>query len=308
MRFNGLLGNSALREQLGAACAAGKLSHCCAICGPEGSGKRTLARILAAAMQCQSNDAPCYSCPACRKVFSGNHPDVVLCEDTEHKLFGVESARRIAADACIRPNEGRSKVYIFPQELGIPAQNALLKLIEEPPAYASFLFLTPDPERLLPTVRSRCQMLFMTPLDPQELHSALRERFPDRSEADRLAAQSVSGGWLGQAISAMETSSFSERTMLFAAAFTGRDALTMTELLAGMERLSRDELLQELNGWLLLCHQALRADAGLPESDRARALAEARTGPELTAAVTHIRKACEYAQSNVGVGHLCEYG
>ena len=72
-----------------------------------------------------------------------------------------------------------------------------------------------------------------------------------------------------------------------------------------MEKLSRDELVQELNGWMQLCHQALRAGAGLPESDRARALAAARTGPELSAAMTRIRRACEYAQFNVGVGHLC---
>ena len=305
MRFDGFWGNPALRERLSAACTAGKLPHCCAICGPEGSGKHTLARILAAAMQCQGADAPCGNCAACRKVFSGNHPDVIFCEDPDHKLFGVDPARRIAADACIRPNEGRSKVYIFHQELGIPAQNALLKLIEEPPAYAAFLFLTPDQERLLPTVRSRCQMFFMTPLDPEELLPELRRRFPGRSEADYLAAQSVSGGWLGQAISAIAVSSLSERTELFANAFADRDALAMTELLAGMERLSRDELLQELNGWTQLCHRALRAGAGLPESDRARILAEARTGPELTAAMTHIRRACEYAQSNVGVGHLC---
>ena len=157
MRFDGFLGNAALRERLSAACAAGKLPHCCAICGPEGSGKHTLARLLAAAMQCQGDSAPCGSCAACKKVFSGNHPDVLFCEDPEHKLFGVDPARRIAADACIRPNEGRSKVYIFPQELGIPAQNALLKLIEEPPAYAAFLFLTPDPERLLPHVSARLE-------------------------------------------------------------------------------------------------------------------------------------------------------
>ena len=305
MRFDGFLGNAALRERLSAACAAGKLPHCCAICGPEGSGKHTLARLLAAAMQCQGDGAPCGSCAACKKVFSGNHPDVLFCEDPEHKLFGVDPARRIAADACIRPNEGRSKVYIFPQELGIPAQNALLKLIEEPPAYAAFLFLTPDPERLLPTVRSRCQMFFMTPLDPQELLAALRVRFPDRSEADCQAALSASGGWLGQAISAMEASRLSERTACFARAYADRSAPAMTELLAGMERLSRDEFLRELDGWMHLCHQALRAGAGLPESGQARSLAAARTGPELADAMAHIRKACEYAQSNVGVGHLC---
>ena len=306
MRFDGFWGNSALRDRLGAAEAAGKLPHCCAICGPAGSGKRTLARILAAAMQCQSEgDRPCGSCLACRKVFSGNHPDVITCEDPGHKLFGVGAARDVAVDVCLRPNEGRSKVYIFPQELNPQAQNALLKLIEEPPAYAAFLFLTPDPERLLPTVRSRCQMFQLTPLDARTLADALRDRCPDRSESDRQAAADASGGWLGQALESLEASAGSERTARFAEVCETRSALAMTELLAGMEKLSRDDFCAELERWMELTHQALRAGAGLPASDRARAIARARTGAELSAAMAALRKACAYAQSNVGVGHLC---
>ena len=305
MRFDGFLGNSALCERLSAACSSNRLPHCCALCGPEGSGKHTLARILAAAMQCQNKDVPCGSCTACKKVFSGNHPDVIFCEDPEHKFFGVEQVRRIVSDACLRPNEGRRKIYLFPQELNPVAQNALLKLIEEPPAYATFIFLTVDPERLLPTVRSRCQMFIMTPLASSDLLDELHRRFPGRSDADYLAAQNISGGWLGQAIAAMEASRLSERTERFAAAYAGRDRLAMTELLAGMEKLTRDDFLQELDGWIHLCHQALRAGSGLPESDQACVLATARTGQELSAAISQIRTIREYAQSNVGVGHLC---
>ena len=306
MGFEAFLGNDALRAQLSAAAAAGKLSHCIALCGPEGSGKHTLARILAAAMQCRAEgERPCGRCAACRKVFSGNHPDVTVCEDPDHRLFGVGQARLVGADACVRPNEGRSKVYLFPQEMNPQAQNALLKLIEEPPAYAAFIFLATEPERLLPTVRSRCQTYQMTPLDSRTMAAALRGRVPGRTEAAYRAAAEASGGWLGRALGELDQSSLTERTERFAAAYAGRDRLAMTELLAGMEKLSRDEFCAELEGWTRLCHQALRSAAGLPASDRARAVAGARTGPELCAAMERFARACEYARSNVGVGHLC---
>ena len=306
MRFDAFLGNDALRAQLSAACAAGKLPHCVALVGPEGSGKHTLARILAAAMQCQADgEQPCGRCAACRKVFAGNHPDVTVCEDPDHKLFGVGQARLVGADACVRPNEGRSKVYLFPQELNPQAQNALLKLIEEPPAYAAFLFLTPEPERLLPTVRSRCQLFSMAPLDDRTLDAALRARVPGRTDAAYRAAIDASGGWLGRALQELDRVQTGERAELFARAWAGRDRLAMTGLLAGMEKLSRDDFCAELEGWIQLCHQALRSSAGLPASPQARAIAAARTGPELCAAMERFARACEYARSNVGVGHLC---
>lgn len=305
MEFHGFLGNETLRSHLSAACAAGRLPRCCILCGPEGSGKRTLALILAAALQCGCAGAPCGRCAACVKVFAGNHPDVITCRDAQHKLFGVDSARRVIASAVIRPNEGRSKVYIFPQELNISAQNALLKLIEEPPAYAAFLFLTDAADRLLPTVRSRCQELRLSPLSRDALLGALRTRCPDRSEDDLLASAEASGGWLGQALQAMEESRLSERTERFAGACCARDRLALLELLAGMERLSRDEFCRELTAWRRLLHQALRAGAGLPGPARAREIAGRCTPAELTGAMEQVQKAYEYAQSNVGVGHLC---
>ncbi len=304
MRFDAFLGNDALRAQLSAACEAGKLPHCIALCGPEGSGKRTLARILAAAMQCQAEgEKPCGVCPACRKVFAGNHPDVIVCEDHEHKLFGVGPARDVAADACIRPNEGRSKVYLFLQEMNPQAQNALLKLIEEPPAYAAFLFLTPDLEGLLPTVQSRCQIFHLAPLDEQTMLGALRERVPGRTEAEYRTAAAEQ--WLGRAMQALEQIHMSERTDRFASACAKRDRLVMTELLSGMEKLGRDEFCGEITIWMQLLHQALRASAGLPASKQARAVADACTGRELMRALERLGRAYEYAQSNVGVGHLC---
>ena len=305
MEFGGFLGNETLREQLRAAAAQGRLSHCYAICGPEGSGRHTLAAAIAAAMQCAGDQPPCGQCPACKKVFAGLHPDVLSCVDEKHKLFGVDMARSVGADACRKPNEGRSKVYIFPQELNPAAQNALLKLIEEPPPYAAFLFLTLSADRLLPTVRSRCQELRLSPLDEKTLSGTLRERCPGRAEGEYQAALRQSGGWLGRALDALEAAKRSERTETFARACGEKNRLVLLELLTGMEKLSRDDFCAELNAWRQLLHESLLCQAGLPGSEQANAIAKAHSGAALAGAMDTLAKYSDYAQSNVGVGHLC---
>ena len=155
MGFGSLLVNDSLKEHLHTAFARGRASHFYLISGPEGSGKRTLARLLSAAFLCQQGDKPCLTCPACRKVMQNVHPDVITVTDPEHKNVAVKIVRSIRDDLYIRPNEGSHKIYILPQSLGTEGQNALLKVLEEPPAYGVFLVLTENPETILPTVRSR---------------------------------------------------------------------------------------------------------------------------------------------------------
>ena len=119
------------------------------------------------------------------------------------------------------------------------------------------------------------------------------------------APTSVSGGWLGQALEALEASRGTERTDRFAQAYARRDRLALTELLCAMEKLSRDEFSAELALWMGLIHRALCAKAGLPADEQAGAVAGARSAPELSAAMEALRLAYDRAQSNVGVGHLC---
>lgn len=115
------------------------------------------ARFLAAAMECTGENKPCGVCGPCQKVLRGIHPDVVTVTDPDHKNVAVEVLRRTVADAYILPNEGRRKVYIFPDcgLLDPKAQNVLLKVLEEGPPQAAFLFCAASSALLLPTVRSR---------------------------------------------------------------------------------------------------------------------------------------------------------
>ena len=108
-------------------------------------------------MECEGGDRPCGACAPCRKVLRGIHPDVAVVEDPEHRNVAVEVLRRAAADAYILPNEGRRKVYIFPDcsLLDGKAQNVLLKVVEDGPVHAAFLFCAANSAVLLPTIRSR---------------------------------------------------------------------------------------------------------------------------------------------------------
>lgn len=109
---------------------------------------------------------PCGQCPSCQKVAQGIHPDVIPIQrflSPESKEIKVDAARQLRQDAYVRPNEGRCKVYILDLPLNVNAQNALLKLLEDGPAYTAFLILTDQPASLLETVRSRCVHFRLTP-------------------------------------------------------------------------------------------------------------------------------------------------
>ena len=125
-----------------------------------GSGDRlAAARMAAAGMECTAEGSkPCGVCEGCRKVLEDIHPDVITVRDPEHKNIAVEVVRQVRADAWIRPNEGRRKVYIFPDcsILTEQGQNTLLKVVEEGPPYAAFLFCAENAAVVLQTLRSRC--------------------------------------------------------------------------------------------------------------------------------------------------------
>lgn len=132
-----------------------------------GAGQReTLARYAAAAMECSSEgERPCLRCESCRRVMEGIHPDVITVRDDQHKSIAVDVVRQIRQDAYIRPNQGRRKVYLFPDcALLTPQdQNVLLKIVEEGPPYAAFLFCAENAAVVLQTLRSRCVELKLHP-------------------------------------------------------------------------------------------------------------------------------------------------
>lgn len=154
----------------------GALSHALLFTG---NGDRlAAARYAAAAMECTApGGKPCGHCAACHKVAENIHPDLITVQDPEHKNIAVDVIRNMRSDAYIRPNEGARKIYLFPDcsLLTEQDQNVLLKIVEEGPPYAAFLFCSENAAAVLQTLRSRCVEL--------KLHPAVEEQSEAVSEA-----------------------------------------------------------------------------------------------------------------------------
>ena len=164
MSLMGLPENDPAAARIREAATRGTLSHALLFTG---SGPRlAAARFAAAALECTAEGSrPCGVCAACRKVAEDIHPDVITVRDPEHKNIAVDVVRQVRSDAYIRPKEGQRKVYLFPDcaLLTEQDQNVLLKIVEEGPPYAAFLFCAENGAAVLQTLRSRCVELKLRP-------------------------------------------------------------------------------------------------------------------------------------------------
>lgn len=311
MGFESLLGNEHIKANLEMSLEKGHISHFYLISGPEGSGKHTLADLLAAAILCQGAHKPCGSCTPCRKVREKVHPDYITIDDPEKKTVPVDLIREARADIYIQPNESEHKIYLFPraQDMGLPGQNALLKVLEEPPSYGVFILLTTNADALLPTVRSRCTELRMQPLPGNLLRGVLEQEYTGVSAEAISAAAERGGGFLGQAKRLLdEDGQVRQETARLVDALCKKDALLLMQLLVPLEKSKRDALAELLQDWQMLLENALTASCGMRTvSDQARRLAAALDSRTLHRQYTLVRKAREYTLGNVSPAAVCGY-
>ena len=195
-----------MNKQLAALVAGGRLPQACVLEGGTAEQRLALAKEVAGALVCKADGArPCGHCDACRKAESGNHPDIqVVGPENGRKTVAVDTVRTMRDDAFILPNEADRKVYIIDPADSMQdyAQNALLKILEEPPLYANFLLLCTSKASLLPTVLSRTAVFSLTPVvgadvdnetaeEALQCAAALGEALVSQSEQKLLAAVSV---------------------------------------------------------------------------------------------------------------------
>lgn len=212
--FNRLFGNAAAKERIGSAILSSTLPHALLICGPEGSGKSTLATEIAAALNCSEGGKggtalPCHACNNCRRIAAGGFTDVKWLSRSDDKAtIGVEEIRDFRDDMFLSATESDYKIYIIDdaERLTFNAQNALLKVLEEPPSSVVIMLLADGADNILTTVKSRTQYIAMERFGEDELIKALGEarargEIPSLPDTERLRALMMSAdGRIGKAL------------------------------------------------------------------------------------------------------------
>lgn len=177
--FADVLGHEQTIKHMKNAIELNKVSHAYIISGEKGSGKKLLASLFAQTLQCHMHGTePCMECPSCRQAMSGNQPDIIWVSHEKPNTISVEDIRQqINGDIVIKPYSSPYKIYIVDEaeKLTVQAQNALLKTMEEPPAYAVILLLITNADILLPTIHSRCVTLNLKPVNSVLIQKYLME-------------------------------------------------------------------------------------------------------------------------------------
>lgn len=208
--------NKRAQETLAAFVNGGRFPHALLLEGPEGSGRRTFAREIAAALFCRGEHKPCGSCNQCRKVLEQNHPDVEYYGgDGSRRSFHIDTIRQLRQNAWLLPGEAPCRVCVLcgAENMTDQAQNALLKILEEPPEHTVFILTAENRAMLLPTILSRVQTIRLESLTPAEILPVLRERCPDQP-GEKLEWAAETADTIGQALALLADESLQKHAQL----------------------------------------------------------------------------------------------
>lgn len=255
---------------------SGRMAHAYLFVGPARIGKMTLAVDLAAAVNCEGPEPPCGECAQCRQVRAGRHPDILVLgveEAAGRRSIGIDAVRDATHQAHLKPYQGRRRVFIVDgaEALSDEAANAMLKLLEEPPDQLLLLLLATDAERLIPTVRSRCQRLDLRPLPEPLVARALEERWGTPAEEARSLAR-LSRGCIGWAVEAWQDPTVLEtrarRLERIVTAVEGgvRERFAYAAELASLLPQERSAVRELLGLWADWWHDLLVVQEGAPEA------------------------------------------
>lgn len=264
--FPTFLGNEGIKNRIGGAILSGRAPHAFLIDGAEGAGKRTLARLIAAALNCERRGTdgyplPCLCCDSCKKIILGGHVDVKeLSRQSDKATVGVSEVKMLREDMFLSATEAEKKVYIIDdaERLTPEAQNALLIVLEEPPKNVVILLLASGTDRILTTVKSRTQYIALSRFTPREIteyitresEAASRLYSTDREAFD--AAVMTADGSIGRALSltdpatAEDAKELRERTVAFVRACAPRVGFAEIKEVTDGFPTKRNELSEQL--------------------------------------------------------------
>ncbi len=230
-----LKGNKKLKLIIENMLKSGRFPHALLIEGERGLGKHTLAMELANILLCEENDSsPCGNCRGCQLFKAKTHPDFQIISPTDKNLISIKAIRKMRDDAYIRPARNGRKVYIIEAEGGLKAdcQNALLKVLEEPPEYVVFIIIALAAEQFLDTIISRCVDFKLLAPSESEALEVMTEKLPDAPLDQLLSALSVNDNNIGRALDLLcgntgEVSADASRLLSCAALKKGYEALRL---------------------------------------------------------------------------------
>lgn len=201
-----IVGHEQIIAQLHHAIQTNRIAGAYLFVGPVGVGKETVANHFAKSINClELDDGACGTCISCRKTDDGNHPDTQIVSPSG-AWIRIDQIRELQKRIVYRPYEGVRKVAILreAERMNLEAANCLLKTLEEPPAESVLILLTSNLDALLPTIRSRCQIIKFNPLRPDELGRYLNERY-QLEEREALSVATLAGGAVGRALTHLES-------------------------------------------------------------------------------------------------------
>ncbi len=255
-----IIGHRQILEQLYHAIASNRVAGAYLFVGLANVGKETVALHFAKSINCLSSDkSACGTCLACRKADDGNHPDLQIIRPSG-AWIKIDQIRELQKRIVYRPLEGVRKVYILTEaeRMNLEAANCLLKTLEEPPADSVLILLTTNLDALLPTIRSRCQIIPFHPLLVSELAGHLMQRF-NIDETHAFSISTVAGGAVGKALALLqEGAEFDEEIPEIMTAGNRLDAFRIAE-----KWTEQPEALDHLVTWyrdLVMLHQGAPAE------------------------------------------------
>ena len=272
-RFDEVIGQDVIVKTLQNALSAGKITHAYLFSGPRGVGKTTVARLLAKAINCEQGmgKEPCNECESCRQIMEGINPDVIEIDAASNN--GVDEIREIREKVKFLPGESKYKIYIIDEVhmLTTSAFNALLKTLEEPPKHVIFILATTEPQKVLPTILSRCQRYDFKGLSVDEISRHIRnistqEEVKITDEAINAIAESAEGA-MRDALSILDQAialSDDEITIDVVNGVTGNLSYNkLIELATYLEQKQVSQALKTINELINLGKEATKIVSGL---------------------------------------------